>query len=104
MGFDRQAALRRLGGREDFLRRLSSDFTRELPDRVKQLRLTLEERDTAELARLAHSMKSAAATVGAASMHDISTLLEKAAKENNLPLAEAALSRLEKDLKSRTDQ
>jgi HPt (histidine-containing phosphotransfer) domain-containing protein len=103
LGPDREAALRRLGGNKAFLDRLTTKFVEDLPDRTGKLRLARAEGDMAELARLAHALKSAAATVGAGSCNHLAGLLESAAKENNRHETEDILTRLEFELKQFQD-
>ncbi len=85
--------------RPDFLRRLFEVFMREEPRRLDALADALAAADMEQVRYLSHSLKGAAATMGATGVKDYCLQVEMAAKAGDLPAAKALLPdlRLEMD-------
>jgi CheY-like chemotaxis protein len=91
------AALERLvelSGDRDFVRDLLAEFRDELPDLLTAIRTALSG-DLADARRHAHSLKSAAANVGADALSAQAAKVEAAAKAGDLDAVEALLPDLE---------
>lgn len=86
--------------RGDFVVRLFSVFMQNEPERVKKIRRAFEAEDHDELKFLSHSLKGAAATMGAEAVRSASLALENAAKQRDLkdalPLLEALECQMER--------
>lgn len=75
---DVQAALERMGGRMPLFERALNKFVPEYGKAYDTIARQLANRDKEAASRTAHSVKSAAATIGAISLSQISATLEKA--------------------------
>ncbi len=95
---DNSTILRQYGGDNEFLNDLRMIFLKEIPNRVEKLRSALQEKDLQKIAKLAHSLKGVAGTVGAKSVLTLSTHLEKVAKSGLQEETTALLSLLEEEL------
>lgn len=84
--------------RSDFLVRLFSVFMQNEPERVEKIRKAVEDGNMEELQFLSHSLKGAAATMGAERVRSCSLDLENAAKEQDLERSVALLERLEHEM------
>jgi signal transduction histidine kinase/CheY-like chemotaxis protein/HPt (histidine-containing phosphotransfer) domain-containing protein len=92
------AALERLvdlSGDRAFVRELLAEFRRELPDLLAAIATACSE-DLADARRHAHSLKSAAASIGAAALSAQAAKVEVAAKAGDLGAVEALLPELER--------
>lgn len=89
---------RMFSSRKDFLRRMFEVFLREEPLRLAKIRTAVQSRDMEALRILAHSLKGAAATLGAAATKEQAFALERAAADNDAELAESACRKLEVEL------
>jgi signal transduction histidine kinase/CheY-like chemotaxis protein/HPt (histidine-containing phosphotransfer) domain-containing protein len=92
------AALERLvdlSGDRAFVRELLAEFRRELPDLLAAIATACSE-DLADARRHAHSLKSAAASIGAAALSAQAAKVEVAAKAGDLGTVEALLPELER--------
>jgi signal transduction histidine kinase/CheY-like chemotaxis protein len=76
---DRAGALRRVGGREELLRRLLSRFAAEQADVLRAFR-EARERDPEEAVRLAHTLKGTGANLGLDRLSRAAAALERAAR------------------------
>ena len=97
-GLDRQAAIDRLGGNKALFEQILKEFAGNIPEYSRKLRQAFDARDLPGLSRIGHAMKSAAATVGAASVVKFSRALERAATENDLEETANILASLEAEL------
>lgn len=78
--FDLDGVLRRLQDDHEFLVVLLDTFLGDLPDRLGKMQSAQEEERLADLARLAHSLKGASATVGAVRMQHRAAVLDAACR------------------------
>ncbi|MFH1985083.1 MAG: response regulator [Pseudomonadota bacterium] len=78
-GFDEPSALRRLGGRRELYAKMLRRFEGEFGNAGEALRRCLAAGDIQTVGRMAHSIKSAAASLGATALSDASAELEEAA-------------------------
>jgi HPt (histidine-containing phosphotransfer) domain-containing protein len=88
--------LRELGG-DDFLTEVIDTFFTDAPTLLATLRRSLDEEDTAELRRAAHTLKSNGATLGAGDFAELCRTLEQRAKEGQLSGASELVDRIEQE-------
>jgi PAS domain S-box-containing protein len=98
---NRAAALERVGGDVGLLGELAELFLRDCPQQLAEVRAAVVRGDVPAVRRLAHTLKGAAGTLGAAAAADAALRLETMARNNDLAEAppacavlEAALARL----------
>lgn len=85
--FDLDGVMRRLQDDREFLVLLLDTFLTDLPDRLGKMRCAQEEARMPDLARLAHSLKGASATVGAVRMQHRAAALDAACRADDLVAA-----------------
>jgi HPt (histidine-containing phosphotransfer) domain-containing protein len=85
---DWAGVLERIDGDVDLLLRLLAAFRQDISGQVKELGRALEAGEAREVLRVAHSMKSASANVGAIYLRDVAGEMEAAAMVNDLKEAE----------------
>jgi HPt (histidine-containing phosphotransfer) domain-containing protein len=88
--------LRDLGG-DEFLGEVIDAFLADAPQLVATLRSSLEEENTEELRRAAHTLKSNGATLGAEQFADLCRTLEQRAKTGELEGAPELVDRIEQE-------
>jgi len=93
------ANLRELGG-DDFLAEVIDTFLGDAPALVSMLRRSLDEDDSGELRRAAHTLKSNSSTLGAESFSELCRELEQRAKNGRLDGASGLVTRVEKEYQS----
>jgi PAS domain S-box-containing protein len=93
------ASLRELGG-DDFLAEVIDTFLADVGTLLATLRRALDEGDAAEVRRMAHSLKSNGATLGATEFAELCRALEQQAKEGHLEDAPGLVARIEKERRS----
>ncbi len=82
--FDITAALVRVNGKRPMLRRLFLSFGEEFENTVPEIRRLLDEGKTKEAERAAHTLKSAAATLGADAVAAVAGTLEQTLRQGKL--------------------
>jgi HPt (histidine-containing phosphotransfer) domain-containing protein len=87
--------LRDIGG-DEFLAELVDVFLADAPALIASLRSSLERRDTEELRRAAHALKSNGATLGAATFAELCHTVEQQAKEGRLEGISKLVDRIER--------
>jgi HPt (histidine-containing phosphotransfer) domain-containing protein len=90
-----QQLLDRCVGNLDFAERLLTKFEDQLDAELAQLEQLLRGENTHELASRAHTLKGAAATVGATALRAAAADVEAFARENQLDLIASRLSDLQ---------
>ena len=95
--FDIERALWVTGGKTDMFRRLVRVFVNTMPDRLQEMRTVLSSENRPELRRLSHSLKGAAASVGAMRCSRLAMELNRCAQEDDLSKAKAIFEQLERD-------
>ncbi len=95
--FDRNDLLEKLGGDEEMLREIMNAFAQDMPVQIKALRDASDKQDAPMLRRQAHTIKGAAANVGAFALSAAALKLEKAAENGDLNSAGPLLAKLEKE-------
>jgi HPt (histidine-containing phosphotransfer) domain-containing protein len=75
--------LRELGG-DEFLAEIIDVFLADSPALIASLRSSLDRRDTDELRRAAHTLKSNASTLGAATLAELCRVVEQRAKDGRV--------------------
>jgi CheY-like chemotaxis protein/HPt (histidine-containing phosphotransfer) domain-containing protein len=85
--FDIRQALWVTGGKVDVLRRLIGVFLSNIPSRMAELQEALSSADKEEIRRLAHSIKGAAASVGAKRFSKIAFDMELCAQHGSIHAA-----------------
>lgn len=96
--FDREALLRHTGHDVDLARELVLMFIDEYPKWTSQMRTAIGDQRPGELRRVAHMLKGAVSHFGAETAGDLSLILERMGRENDLANAAVALNELEKSL------
>ena len=84
---DRDGALTNLGGRASILQRVTMVFLETVPDEVAALGRALRSGDHEEVERLAHSIKTAAGSLGGMRLSRVAEALERAGHTHDLELA-----------------
>jgi signal transduction histidine kinase/CheY-like chemotaxis protein len=95
-GFDERVALERTGGDRELLKDLITVFLHEIPGWMKALRAALDQRDAAELARVAHAIKGAVDSCGASGPFDAAMLVERIGAAGDLSRASTAVAALDR--------
>lgn len=85
--FDRAALLERLGGDETILTEIVRVFLEDAPGQFQAMQEAAASGDAVVLRRLAHTMKGAAGTVGAARLQQAALVLEQAVVAGDMALA-----------------
>ena len=88
--------LRDLGG-EDFLQEVVDAFLADAPEVIATLRRSLDSRNSEELRRAAHTLKSNGATLGADGFAELCRTLEQRAKAGELDGAADLVDRIERE-------
>jgi PAS domain S-box-containing protein len=89
-------SLRELGG-DEFVAEVIDTFLADAPALLEALRLSLEREDADELRRVAHTLKSNGATLGAERFSEVCRELEQHAKESRLDGAGELVGRIEQE-------
>lgn len=92
---DRDALVRRLMGNEELAVTIITGFLDEIPDQMGSLSQAVEQRDAPSVQRFAHSLKGAAATVGALALSEAVARLEAAGRAGDLDDAGALLGQVD---------
>jgi PAS domain S-box-containing protein len=92
-------SLRELGG-DDFLAEVIDTFLADVGTLLATLRRALDEGDAAEVRRMAHSLKSNGATLGATEFAELCRALEQQAKDGHLEDAPGLVARIEEERRS----
>jgi len=92
---DRVAILDRLEGNQELLAELIQLFLGEAPELIESMRQALQQGNTVELARTAHSLKGAASNFSAYGTASAASKVEIDAKKGDLESAKADLATLE---------
>lgn len=85
--FDLDAVLHRLQGDREFLTLLLDTFLPDFADRLGKMQAALGEGRLDDLARLAHSLKGASATIGATRLHHRAAALDLASRNEDVAVA-----------------
>jgi PAS domain S-box-containing protein len=92
--FDREALLRRVGGKETLVSELIGHFLKDLPMQIEEISKTMTEGDFSLMGRHAHRLKGAAATMCANQAAALADQIQSAAKEEDLIRADSLLKEL----------
>jgi CheY-like chemotaxis protein/HPt (histidine-containing phosphotransfer) domain-containing protein len=93
--FDYASLLARLLGEEDMVPEIVPMFLDALPRQMDQLRLQVEAGDAVATERCAHTIKGAAATMGAERLRALALDMEQAARAGNLAMVASALPEMD---------
>ncbi len=96
--FDREGMMSRLMGDEHLARVLISTFLSDMPKQFETLKQYLAENDCDGATRQAHTIKGAAANLGAIALSHIAAAIETAGKSGDCEQMETMLPELEKQL------
>jgi PAS domain S-box-containing protein len=94
--FDIQAALRRMGGKRNLLRKTMVSFRNHYAHAASDLRHLISEGKREEAERLAHSLKGLARTLEAAELGNAAFAVEDALRSGDIPYVEPLIERVEK--------
>ncbi len=92
-------SLRQLGG-DDFLAEVIDTFVADVGTLLATLRCALDKGDAAEVRRMAHTLKSEGATLGASEFAELCGALERQAKDGRLEEAPGLVVRIEEERRS----
>ncbi len=92
--FDRDGLLERLGGDEEFLTEMVVLFLKETPEQIKSIATAIENQDSNETRKTAHTLKGASANIGAVELASVAKELEFSAKDDNISSASEIFSAL----------
>lgn len=93
--FDLPQLVRRCMGRIELAERLLASFESRFPDDLCKVEDCLAADDAAELPRLVHQMKGAAANVSATSLYDILSRMEQAVRQQQRDAASHCLGEVQ---------
>lgn len=93
-----KAWFEKMQGKESFVSRLFIVFLREEPLRVAKIHTAVETGDLEQVKYLAHSLKGAAATMGAEPLRETCLELELAAKSNDKAGSDEALRHMDEQV------
>jgi PAS domain S-box-containing protein len=93
---DREALLRRVGGKEGLVNELIDNFLKDLPIQIEEISKALSDGNNQLLGRHAHRLKGAAATMCANQAAALADGIQVAANEENLLKADSFLQELRK--------
>jgi HPt (histidine-containing phosphotransfer) domain-containing protein len=96
--FRRHEVLERLEGDEDLLRELVDLFLSQSWSQIGEMKAALAAGDAASIRHQAHSLKGAAAGLGAGALSFQAARLEKAGKEGNLEAVGPLLQAVQEEL------
>ncbi len=74
---DRDAGLRRVGGKEELYGQILEKFAHDFSDTPQAIRRCLDAGDTAQAQHLCHTLKGVAGNIGATALHTLSTTLDQ---------------------------
>jgi CheY-like chemotaxis protein len=97
--FDRDDLLTRVDGDEKIIEPLIKHFLKEIPDLIKELNMSLTDKDFPGISRQSHSIKGVASNMGARKISRAAIELEHAAKNKNLEMSCLYLKNLEEEFK-----
>ncbi len=92
--FDREGALERMNEDEDLLKLIVAAFLEDMPGHIASLKAALDQSGNVVL--YAHSIKGAAANVGAEALRSVAARLEEAARQGLLDQVRAGLPELDR--------
>ncbi len=95
--FDEEELLKRLMGDRELGRAVIAGFLDDIPQQIDTLKQRLGEGDAPLVSRHAHTIKGAAATIGAQVLRDVAYTVEQAGKATELELAARLVPRLEEE-------
>ena len=78
---DRQLGLKNMGGNEDLYKQVLIEYRNENQDTLDKLEAAVREKRYAEATQIVHKVKSSSGSIGAKSLQDVATLLQKALNE-----------------------
>lgn len=93
---DREALLRRVGGKEGLANELIDHFLTDLPIQIEDISKAIDDGNLEVLGRHAHRLKGAAATMCANQVAALADLIQLAVKEESLLKADSLLKELRK--------
>ncbi|MBI2825022.1 MAG: Hpt domain-containing protein [Planctomycetia bacterium] len=96
--FDRETALRGVGGDEAFLREISQMFLDLGPNLLTKAKDTVACRDLANVKRAAHALKGAVSNLGAKAVTAAAVSLEEIAHAGNIAALDGAYAELEREV------
>ncbi len=97
---DFEAALFRFGGDHDFMVEMCKKFAAGLPERLAEIRESVEANDAGKLGRLAHNLKGVALNFSAEPVAEIAAGLEEAVRNENLTDAQNLVEGLDRAIRS----
>jgi PAS domain S-box-containing protein len=96
--YDREFALRQVGGREDVLRQVVHLFLEDAPRYVSQIRDGASRSDAQALHRAAHALKGSCLTLGARAVEKAALEIEVLGRSGDVDRAREALPALEREV------
>ena len=86
-------------GKEDLLNKIITIFLNDSPERLKELRKTVNSSDAPSINRIAHTLKSSCANLGAMKISSLFREMEAMGRTNSIEHAPELLSQIETEFK-----
>ena len=96
MIFDKAGMMDRLAYNESLIVAVVQGFLEDIPKQIEELKVYLDRADVPAFHRQAHTIKGAAANVGAETLREVAWQMETAGKSGDLEIARALMPELEK--------
>jgi len=94
--FDRETLTDRLMGDEELVREICAGFLEDMTIQIRELRQSIERNDEDVARRMSHTIKGAAANVGAMALNAVALNMEKTAKAGQLEELVPVMSEMER--------
>lgn len=91
---DYKSALERIGGDREFLDELLGIYIEEFTSSIGALDTALQEKNFTSIQEIGHSLKGSSANLSLLQLRDQAYLIEKAGRDNDLPLAEQSTGQI----------
>jgi len=96
--FDKAGLLRRVMGDEKLAKEIIGVFLEDIPNHIAALKEAVANADAPVVQRVAHTIKGAAANVGALALQELASLVEKAGKDADLDETAALVTKMDEQL------
>jgi two-component system, sensor histidine kinase and response regulator len=96
--FDRSSLEKRIGDDPEFVNEVLEIFLEDLQEQFDKLKDSVKNKNIKTLTRTAHSIKGASQNMGAISLSEVASEMEKNARRNEITLVDSALVRMEKEI------
>ena len=94
--FDLKEALSRAGGSRRLLEQMAGLFVEQLPDLLREMRTSIDQRDSRQLQRSAHTLKGSIGNFSATEAYEAALVMESLGREEDIRKAEAFYDEMER--------